>query len=893
LIGQTLGHYRITAPLGAGGMGEVYRATDTKLRREVAIKVLPPELAHDRDRLARFQREALLLASLNHPNIAAIHGLEEADGKPLLVLELVEGEDLKELLMRGALSLEEALEIAIQIAEALEEAHSKNIVHRDLKPANVRVTPGGKVKVLDFGLARAWAGAESSAAATSQSLTQTEMRTAAGAVLGTAAYMAPEQARGKPVDERADVWSFGVLLGEMLTATPLFSGGSAADVIAAVMTKEPNLETLPVTTPPEVRRLLERCLRKDPRTRWPDIGAARLVLQDALAGKGNEAETPRAAGEEIRIARPRRTLERWAWLALVIAVVGIASLRFLPRPTDAPEERPNAHFVFDIPDGVTLGEFDPLAVSPDGRSIVFAASSRLWTRSLDAPAVRQLPGTEGGGQPFWSPDSASIGFFAGGELKKLALGSGTVLSISALPHQSSRPSGTWGENSIVFSLGGTGGLFSVPAAGGEATPLTTPDEGTHHWWPQFLPDGRRFIFEIFGLQKEIAGAHAENAGVFVGSLGAPDERRRLLPVPMRTRYASGHLLFVQDGSTLMAQPFDVEGAELAGDPVGIASAVGSGMVPRWGWFSASSTGILSYVEGLSGEVQLMWLDRAGERLATLGEPRAYRQISLSPDGSRVAVVVIAGTGLNDIWAIDVARGMTSRVTSGPHGASSPIWSPEGGELIYDGSRAGRMIFYRKEPRASAVASVVRDTAERGTPEAWSPDGAILLYRTFGAENALWALDVEGTGEPELLLKSEFSFLGPQISPDARWLAYLSDESGRYEVFVEPFRRPGERVRVSRDGGGQPRWRGDGKELFYLSHDGRLMVAAVGEGASGAEVGMPEVLIPAEALRAVIGAPGDEDYAVTPDGQRFLFKTRVGQEEKQRIHVVTNWTSLLE
>ncbi|HVS65560.1 MAG TPA: protein kinase [Thermoanaerobaculia bacterium] len=896
MIGETLAHYRITAALGAGGMGEVYRATDTTLGREVAIKVLPPEVAQDPGRLGRFQREAHLLASLNHPNIAAIHGLEQADGNPFLVLELVEGENLRQRLARGAIPVDEALKIATQIAEALEEAHSKSIVHRDLKPANVKLTPDGKVKVLDFGLAKAWSGAgQACSTELSHSPTLADDRTAAGTILGTTAYMSPEQARGKPVDKRADVWSFGVLLGEMLTGRSLFSGDIATDVLVAVVTKEPNLEALPAATPEGVRRLLGRCLRKDPRTRWPDMGAARLVLQDAFAGTGTEAEAPTAGGQETRAARRRRIVERWVWAAVVLALTGVASLRFLSRATGAPEARPTAHFVFDAPDGLTLAGFDPLAISPDGRSIVFAGRSpagaaRLWTRRLDALDVRELPGTEGGGQPFWSPDGASIGFFSGGELKRVSLASGIVQEICVLPPGGSA-AGTWSsEDTIVFSLGGTrwSGLYAVSAAGGEATPLTTPDERTDHWWPHFLPDGRRFLFEIFGLQAETVGGYPENVGVYVGSLDAPDERRRLLPVPMRAKYGSGHLLFVQDGTTLMAQPFDVARAELTGDPVAVASSVASGRVPRWGWFSVSGTGVLAYAEGTAADVQLVWLDRAGKRLGTLGDPGRFEQIALSPDGRRVAAVVMAGTGLHDIWVIDVARGVTSRVTTGPTGAVSPVWSPDARELIFLRDYTASRLLYRKELRADATGSALRETTDGGTPEDWSHDGKTLLYRTSGEENAFWALPVEGDGPPELVLKTAFALGEAQMSPDGRWLAYVSDESGRNEVYVEPFRRPGERVRVSPDGGGQPRWRGDGKELFYLSRDRQLMVVDVREAASRLEVGPPQVLVPVDALGAAWGFD-----AVTADGQRFLVRMPVDEDLEQRIHVVTNWSSRLE
>jgi len=891
--GSKLGPYEILGPLGAGGMGEVYRARDPKLNREVAIKVLPAEVAQDAERLARFEREAKLLASLNHPNIAHVYGFESTTletGAPvhLLVMELVVGDDLSERLKRGAIPVDEALDIARQIAEALEEAHEHGIVHRDLKPANVKITPDGKAKVLDFGLAKAWAG-DDSGGISSSAPTLPHAGTVAGAILGTAPYMSPEQARGKPVDKRADVWSFGVVLWEMLAGQRLFWGGSMAEIIAAVVTKEPDLDAVPATTPQAVRRLLARCLRKDPRTRLPDIGAARLELQDVLAGSTVEPgatgtdEEASGASEVRRLAR-----QRWAWAAALLVTAGLAGFLAIVLLTEPPEARPAVHFIFDAPEDVTLADFNPLSLSPDGGSIVFAGrlpagTTQLWTRTLDSPEVRALPGTEGAGQPFWSPNGSSIAFFAEGELRKLSLATGTVQRICVLPTGSPRPAGTWSnEGTIVFSRGTVSGLYSVSAAGGEARPLTTPDEQTHHWWPQFLPDGRRFLFEIYGLQ-------AEKKGVHVASLDAPDEWRRLLPVPMRSRYGSGHLLFVQDGSTLLAQPFDVARAELTGDPVPVASSVASGMVPRWGWFSVSDTGVLTFLEGITS-IQLVWLDRAGKRLGTLGDPGSYHgPIALSPDDSRVAVQIMAGDGQSDIWVVDVDRGIASRVTSGPTEAVHPIWSPDGRELMFEGGPDGGDP-YRIELRAGATASSLLETAEREIPEDWSRDGKDLLYRTTGEENALWALPLDGGGSPELVLKTGASVRDPQMSPDGRWLAYMSDESGRYEVYVQPFRRTGERVRVSPDGGGQPKWRGDGMELFYLSLDGQLMAVNVRGGASGPEVGMPTVLVPADG--AVAQVWGVDDYAVTADGQRFLVKTHV-EEDDRRIHVLLGWISLLE
>jgi Tol biopolymer transport system component len=896
MIGQTLSHYRITAALGAGGMGEVYRATDTTLGRDVALKILPPEVAKDPERLERFQREAHLLAALNHPNIAAIHGLEGVDRQPFLVLELVEGEDLRTRLARGAVPVDEALEIAEQVAEALEEAHSKGIVHRDLKPANVMLTSDGKVKVLDFGLAKAWAGdtpeGGSPSGALSQSPTLAHTGTVAGVVLGTAAYMSPEQARGKPVDKRADVWSFGVLLWEMLTGQALFAGDTVTDVIAAVVTKEADLDAIPVGTPRAVHRLLSRCLRKEPRKRLPDMGAARLELEDVRAGTA-DAPVPPEAGDGVVAAERRRVrLLRWALAAAGVVIAGMAVALAVTHLTKASVPPGAVHFMAEAPEGFRLADFGDLPVpSPDGRHVAFTGflegNRQLWIRTLDAPEARPLPATEGARFAFWSPDSAWIAFFTTTDLNKVRLAAGGVQRVCALP-RGTPVGGTWGDDgTIVFSAGGASAtLFAVAAAGGEARPLTALDESRGelgHWWPQFLPGGGgHFIFAVGSSQDQSDGLH-------LASLDAPEDRRLVLPGSSRVTYASGHLLFVRD-ATLFAQPFDPRAVQVSGEPVPVAQGVASFRSRAdWGWFSASPSGVLAYREGGASAVQLAWVDRKGGRLETVGEPGPYGQIALSPDERRVALEMPGDEGL-DLWVMDVARGVASRVTTDPADEGNPVWSPDGRELVYQKNATGGIDLFRKGLGRGASAEPLLESPGNDFPEDWSRDGRTLFYIIGAADGqAVWALPLADDGPPELVLKTGFRVAEPRLSPDGRWLAYISDESGRFEVYVEPFRRPGERVRVSVDGGGQPKWRNDGKELFFRPLGGPLMAVEVKDERERLEVGRPTELFDVGVTATATGT----DYAVSSDGQRFLVKVPADEGSRTRIHVVTNWTSLLE
>jgi len=908
VIGQTLSHYRITAALGAGGMGEVYRATDTNLHRDVAIKVLPPEVAQDPERLGRFRREAHLLASLNHPNIAAIYGLEEHGGQPFLALELVEGEDIKQRLSRGAIPVEDALEIAEQIAEALEEAHGRGIVHRDLKPANVKLTSEGKVKVLDFGLAKAWSGeasdGSSPSAALSQSPTLAHTGTVAGVILGTAAYMSPEQARGKPVDKRADVWSFGVLLWEMLTGRTLFAGETVTDVIAQVVTREPDLESLPEATPGNVRKLLSQCLRKDPRTRLPDMGAARLELQDVLAGRA-----PEAAGGDTGAAleaERRRKRERRGWLAAVLAIgalaAGLAVVHFKEAPPPRP---PAAQFVVEAPEGWRFHRWGWPLPSPDGRQILFRAVPEdtgrsyaeedqrtvLWTRPLEALTARQLAGTERAEHPVWSPDGESVAFFAEGEIRRLNLASGLVQRICALPRADVASGLDWSaDGTIAFSIGGNRGeIFTVAADGGEPRPFAPPgpaDGGPIRAFHQLLPDGRHIGF--------ISAGEGLPVGYYVAPLDDPADARRVLDGIVRVQIAGGYAFFME-GTTLVAQPFDAGAARVTGARVAVATSVGAtDGTPGIGWAGVSPGGTLAYMarQLVSGDLQLTWVDRKGNAVGTVGAPGAYRQIALSPDERKVAVEVRSDESSWDIWVVDALRGVPSRVTTGSGEESNPVWSPDGRSLVFSAhGDDGTIDLRRKEPRATAPETVLTDSPGGDYAESWTPDGRMLLYirQPSQGEQSVWALPPEGGEEAEPILDAGFFVDEPQVSPDGRWLAYESRESGRSEVYVDPFRREGERVRVSVEGGGAPKWRGDGKELFFVTPTARLMSVDFHAAGDRPEVGLPTLLFELTGFSLLVY----DDYAPAADGQRFLVKRPVDEARPTRMHVITNWPTLLE
>ena len=886
--GTRLGVYEVTALLGEGGMGQVWRATDTTLGRQVAIKILPNAFASDPERLARFEREARTLAALNHPHIAAIYGFEKSSHMHALVMELVEGEDLSQRIARlrapgvsekqAGLPLDEALPIARQIAEALDAAHAQGIVHRDLKPANIKVRADGTVKVLDFGLAKAVDANAASASTDNSPTITTPAMTQAGMILGTAAYMAPEQARGKPVDRRADVWAFGVVLFEMLTGTRAFDGEDTAEVLGAVVRLEPNYSVLPADVPAPVRTLLQSCLVKDPRRRVADISTALFVLDKA-------ASLAPATATSVTAVPPRRGM---AWIVAAVAVVAAAALALpaLRHLRETPPSEPSVmRFTIAPPDGIALTSAPSIA--PDGTRVVFAgtaagdADGALYVRPLEALEAQRLPATEGAEVPFWSPDSKSVGFFAGGKLKKIDLAGGPAVTICDAP---SGRGGAWSRTGvIVFSPSNTGGLLQVSAAGGTPAPATVLDPATQavaHRWPQFLPDGEHFLY--------LNLARPGSSAVFVASLGSTTSTL-LVSTDVQAAYAPpGALLFLR-GTTLMRQPFDTAGLRLTGDPAPVAEDVtvipGAGLAV----FSTSQTGALVYAAGQGAtNRRLAWVDRRGGVTPLPLAPGAYADPALSPDGQQVVLTVRDGTG-SHIWVYDIARGTLGKRTFEGADDNYPIWTRDGTFLTFSrGSGAVGLLRVRADGSGTAE-PLVTDAQLPGSkiPTSWSADSRFLAIAN-GSDVVV--RDSDGALHPTLTAGA-YEREG-RFAPVGQWLAYRSNETGRDEVYVQSYPLGRGKWQISTDGGAQAMWAANGRELFYKNGN-RMMVVDVELGATF-KAATPRALFEMPLPERTAGDPAR--YGVTPDAQRFLVLTTAegasGAPATPQIMVVLNYAQAL-
>jgi serine/threonine protein kinase/Tol biopolymer transport system component len=870
-LGTRLGPYQIVAPLGAGGMGEVYRSTDTKLDRDVAIKVLPAAFTADAERLARFEREAKLLASLNHSNIAHVYGfesatLDDASSVHFLAMELVEGEDLSERLKRGAIPVDESIAIAKQIAEGLEEAHEHGIIHRDLKPANIKLTPDGKVKVLDFGLAKAFdtdPGVNSGSNQLSHSPTMSRHATEAGMILGTAAYMSPEQARGKPLDKRTDIWAFGVVLFEMLTGERLFRGETVSDVLAAVLTHEPDWKTLPSATPPGVERALRRCLERDPRQRVRDAGDIRIELQGARSGASTDRVQPATV-------RTRRVLVGGMGTALLLGGLAVG---FAVGHRSPEADRGVVRFEIAAPKGlaITNGVTGSIAISPDDRAIVLVAGdtsgSRLYLRRFDQADPLPVPGTGDANDPFFSPDGRWVGFFAAGRLRKVSLADGTQAELTAANDSTGA---AWApDGTIVFAPGYSSGLVRVSSAGGDTRPVTSRDAKTgeaSHSWPDVLPDGDHVLYTI-----EYTGKPFDEAALAVVSL-----RTGVSKIVLRGgasgRYSpSGHLVYAR-GSRLFAVPFDLQRLETSGEATtlvdGVAAEVGRGR----SHFAISRAGTLAFVPGELDDKarELLWASRDGTLTPATARRRGFSDVSLSPDGQR-ALFPISGSD-DDVWMLDLSRDIPTRITFGTENGI-PAWAGDGRRFAWASDRSGQFNLYLSSLDDPSKVERLTTSDHRQTAGSFSSDGARLVYAeedptTLGD---IWVLPLEGDRKPQPAVRTRFDERRPALSPDGHWLAYLSDETGRPELFVQAFPGPGPKQQVSDNRGADTRlqgsgsrefrplrWSRDGRELFYWNED-RLMSVPFKAGRD-LDAGPP---------RAVFEQADIISFDVAPDGRRFL------------------------
>ena len=848
---QTIAHYRISGKVGEGGMGAVYRAMDTKLGREVAIKVLPASFAEDADRIGRFTREAKVLASLNHPNIAQIYGIEER----ALVMELVPGETLK-----APLPPETALNYARQIAEALEAAHEKGIVHRDLKPGNIKVKPDGTVKVLDFGLAKT---VETPSGDPQSSPTLTTAPTQAGMLMGTAAYMSPEQAVGRPVDKRADIWSFGVVLWELLTGHRLFEGETISHTLAAVLRGPIDFDKLPRETPRAIRALLRRCLERNPKNRLRDIGEARIAIEAALAGEPLAAEGVPEPGGGRRL---------WlAWSVAAVLALGLAAFAFLHL-----REKPLAPAVpvrFQIPTS------DPwsLVVSPDGRKLAYIGGDRLRVRSLESGESRDLTADESGGALFWSPDSRFIGYLAQDKLKKIEANGGPPQTVT--DYRGVWGCGAWNQDDVIVFGDRQIGLFRVPASGGVSVQITAVDPARHetgHYGPSFLPDGRHFVYIR-------ASSDEGKSAIYLGSVDAKPEQQSFKPLVASDSQpvyapsadpATGYLLFTQ-GVTLMAQPFDNRRLELKGKAAPVADQVKNDMGgATFVSFSASANVLVFPQRNASTGQQVTWYDREGKVMGTVGEPAFYARgyVGLSPDGTRLALSKNRrGADSGNIWLLDLSRGGAStRFTFGHLIDVNPLWSPDGSRIVFCSNRDGPYDLYQKPANGAKDEEPLLKSSENKHALSWSRDGRFLLYTVVHPKKKrkmdVWVLPMKGEKKPIPFLVTEFNEHEARFSPDGHWVAYTSDESGQDQVYVRSFSMNSAGTAVEAGGkwpisdgvGFDPHWRGDGRELYYQSLDGRLHAVEIAT-SPVFRAGKPRPL----------GVSTQRAWDVTADGKRFL------------------------
>ncbi|UCF38283.1 MAG: protein kinase [Acidobacteriota bacterium] len=860
-IGESIGHFSVTGKIGEGGMGEVYRATDTKLNREVALKLLPEILASDRQRMTRFEREAQVLASLNHPNIAAIYGLEDSSSGKALVMELVEGEDLSERIARSPLPVEEALRIALQIAEALELAHEKGIIHRDLKPSNVKLTSDGAVKVLDFGLAKALEGEREGQPDLTKSPTLSLAATQAGIILGTAGYMSPEQARGKAADRRADIWSFGVVLYEMLTGRQAFYGETLSDTLAKVLERQPDWEALPESIPARVRNLLRRCLEKDVRNRLQSIGEARIAIERFLADPGTDESV---AAAEISTAIPGRLKGSLAGAAVLLTLVTFAAGWFLrPQP---PEPMP-VHLDVGLwsSNPIPGDQAASVVISRDGRRLAFvsgtsaAQSGRLFVRPLNRLEPQFLEGTEGAYNPFFSPDGQWIGFVTIAELKKVSVTGGTPLTLCNV---SQSRGASWGEGGLIaLAPSPAGGLMKVSAAGGTLQPLTTLGEGElSHRWPQFLPGGSKVLFTSFSSNDRNEG-RIEVVDVESG------ERTVLHQGGTYGRYAaSGHLLFVNRG-TLFAAELDLNSLTVAGIPAPVLQDLtsnGEGGCQ----FDLSENGTLVYLTGQSegDSHRLFQFDLQGTETQISESPRDYRTVRLSPDGKRLAVDILSD-GNVDVWLQDLSRDIQTRLTFHEGTDESPIWSADGQFVYYSSNREGKRGIFRKRADGSGQEERITESLRLQSPYSVSSDGRYLALHEQGEKGGydIRICDLEEDFKTELFFESAFTDGNPVFSPDGRWIAYTSDETGSWEVYVRPFPGPGGKWQISTAGGDLARWSRDGRHLYYL-WENTLWKVAVEAGDASLEVSRPEELL-------VLDGAFQDEWDLSPDESR-LFRVRL-------------------